>query len=83
MKSSSLASRNHLSEILGNHLGLKSYLSDPDFLFRATIDKEDIKYYSYILVYVNDTLIVDKYSQKYIDIRQKTVYPQTWEHCQA
>ena len=60
LKSSALACRNHLSEILVNNLRLKSSLADTSVWFKVTKDKTGNEYYIYILVYVDDFLIVDK-----------------------
>ena len=35
LKSSALVWRNHISDILGNHLRFQSYLADPKVLFKA------------------------------------------------
>ena len=61
LKSSPLTWRNHIFEILGNHLGFQSYLSDPDVWFKAEKYKSGNEYYTYILVYVDDLIIVEKY----------------------
>ena len=68
LKSSDLVWRNHCSDILGNHLGFQSYLANPNIWFKAETDKSGNEYYTYILVYVDDLLIVDKYPRKYMAI---------------
>ena len=65
---SALAWRNHLSEILGNHLGLQSSLADPGVWLKAATDKTGNEYYTYILVYVDDLLIVEKDPRKYMAV---------------
>ena len=60
LKSSALQFRNYLANTLGNHLGFKSSLADPDVWFKPSTAPNGFKYYSYILVYVDDILIVDK-----------------------
>ena len=77
LKSSDLALRNHLSEILVNQLRLQSSLSDPYFWFKAATYKSRNEYYSYIIVYVNDFIIVDKDPQNYMAILENkyTVIP--------
>ena len=60
LKSSDLAWGNHLYEILGNNLGFQSSLADNGICFKAAKDKTRNEYYTYILVYVDDFLIVDK-----------------------
>ena len=53
--------RNHLFDILGNHIGFQSSLADPDVWFKAATDKTGNEYYNSILVYVDDFLFVEKY----------------------
>ena len=60
LKSSALQWRNHLANILDNDLGFKSCLADPDMWFKKMIDSSGKYYYAYILVYVDDILVVDK-----------------------
>ena len=55
-----LAWGNNLSEILGNHLGYQSSLADTKYLFKESIDNAGNEYYTYILVYIDDFIIVDK-----------------------
>ena len=59
--------RNHLSDVIGNDLGFKSFLSDPDLLMKASITSSGSKYYTYILVYVDDILIMDKDPSKHME----------------
>ena len=77
LKSSALAWRNHISEIPGNHIGFQSSLADPEVWFKAETDKSRNEYYTYILVYVDDFLIVEKYSQNHMVILESkyTVKP--------
>ena len=65
---SALSWRNHLSEILGNHLGFQSYLGDPNVWFKVATYKIWNKYYTYILLYVHDLIIVDKDPRKCMDM---------------
>jgi hypothetical protein len=60
LKSSALQFRNHLAETLGNKLGYKSSLADPDLWYKPMTDPSGFKYYAYILVYVDDILILNK-----------------------
>ena len=60
LKSSALQFRNHLAATLGNKLGFKSCLADPDLWYKACTDSNGYEYYAYILVYVDDLLIIDK-----------------------
>ena len=61
-----MAWRNHVSDILGNHLGFQLSLADPNVWFKAETDKTGNEHYTYILVYVDDSFIVDKDPQKYM-----------------
>lgn len=60
LKSSALQFRNFLADTLGNTLGFKPSLADPDIWFKPATSDKGFKYYSYILVYVDDLLIIDK-----------------------
>ena len=66
LKSSALAWRNHLADVLSNKLGFKSSLADPDVWYKPAIDKNGHKYYTYILVYVDDILVIDECPMKYM-----------------
>ena len=81
LKSSALQFRNHLADTLGNRLGFKSSLADPDLWYKASTDASGFQYYSYILVYVDDLLIIDKQPAKFMEmIQQKfTVKPSSIE----
>ncbi|GFH61944.1 pol protein [Chaetoceros tenuissimus] len=67
LKSSALQFRNHLAATLGNKLGFKSCLADPDLWYKACIDSDGNEYYSYILVYVDDLLIIDKNPKRFME----------------
>ena len=41
---------------------------DPEILFKEETDKEGNEYYTYIIVYVDDLIIVDKDPQKYMSL---------------
>ena len=66
LKSSALAWRNHLADVLSNKLGFKSSLADPDVWLKPSLDKHNNTYYSYILVYVDDILVIDEDPMKYM-----------------
>ena len=68
LKSSALAWRNHLADTLGNKLGFRSSLADPDVWMKPAVDALGFEYYSYIFVYSDDILIIDKAPQKYMDM---------------
>lgn len=79
LKSSALAWRNHLADTLGNKLGFKSSLADPDVWLKPETSKEGKEYYSYILVYSDDILIIHKEPSKYMEMLQDsyTVKPES------
>ena len=66
LKTSGAAWRNHLSEGL-NELGFKSSLADHDVWFKTDINDQGQKYYSYILVYVDDLLTISERPKNYLD----------------
>ena len=66
LKSSALMWRNHLSDVIGNKLGFKSSLSNPYLWMKSSITSSGSKYYEYILVYVDDILMVDKDPYKHM-----------------
>ena len=50
--------RNHLADCM-HHLGCKSCLADPDLWYKPEVREEDkFKYYSYVLLYVDDCLCI-------------------------
>ena len=71
LKSSALQFRNFLANTLGNHLGFKSSLADPDVWYKAETKPDGFKYYSYILVYVDDLLIIDQAPARYMKMIQE------------
>lgn len=68
LNSSALMWGNNLSDIIGNKLGFKSSLSDPNLWFKPKITDGGFKYYSYILVCVDGILIIDKDPDKYMSM---------------
>ena len=60
LKSSSLQFQKHLAETLGNNLGFKPSLADLDLWYKLMSASNVFKYYAYILVYVDNILIIDK-----------------------
>ena len=66
MKPNALAWTNHLLDILGNFMGFKSTLADPYVWLKPVVASDSFNYYTYILVYVDDILIIDKYPRKYM-----------------
>jgi len=57
LKSSGAAWRSHLSNTL-QHLGYTSSLADPDVWFRPAKKSNGFEYYEYVLVYVDDLLVL-------------------------
>ena len=77
LKSSALQFRNFLANTVGNHLDFKPTLADPDIWYKPETAADGFKYYSYILVYVDDLLIIDKDPSYYMCMVQSdfTVKP--------
>ena len=61
IKYSALQFLNSLDENLGNRIGYKSYLVDPDLWYKPMTDADGFEYYAYILVYVYNLLTITKY----------------------
>jgi len=57
LKSSGAAWHAHLANTL-QHLGFTSCLADPDVWFRAAKKADGFEYYEYVLVYVDDLLVL-------------------------
>ena len=70
LKSSALAWRNHLADVLCNKMQFKSSLADPDLWYKAATAQDGSEYYTYILVYVDDILVIDKHPKKYMQMLQ-------------
>ena len=68
LKSSALMWLNHLADILGNKLKFRSSSSDPDLWYKDMVYTDVVKYYAYILVYVDDILILDKDPERFMQI---------------
>ena len=67
LKSSTLMWQNHVADIIGNKLKFKSSLVDLDLWYRPMITTDGMDYYAYILVYVDDILIIDKNPHQFMD----------------
>ena len=65
-------SRNYLADIIGNKLGFKSFLADPDLWYKPMITSEGIEYNAYILVYVDYILIIVKKPNQFMDLLKDT-----------
>ncbi len=57
LKSSGAAWRSHFAEVL-HDLGYQSSLADPDVWYRAETKPDGFEYYAYVLVYVDDILVI-------------------------
>ncbi|KAL7526268.1 LOW QUALITY PROTEIN: hypothetical protein ACHAXR_003858, partial [Thalassiosira sp. AJA248-18] len=57
LKSSGAAFRAHLADCM-RHCGYASCKADPDLWLKSTIDEDGTEYYSYVLCYVDDVLVV-------------------------
>ena len=57
-----------MANTLGNHLGFTSSLADPDVWYKPETKEDGSQYYSYVLVYVDDLLIIDKNPSRYMDM---------------
>ena len=69
---SALQFRNGLAETLGNRIGYKSSLADPDLWYKFMTDADGFEFYSYILVYVDDISLLMKYPKESIAHIQKS-----------
>jgi len=63
LKSSGAAWRAHLANTL-QQLGYKSCLADPDVWFRPAVKDDGFQYYEYVLVYVDDLLVLSHQGDK-------------------
>ena len=81
LKSSALQWQNHLADVLANKLGFVSSLADPDLWYKPATKPNGEKYYSYLLVYVDDILVIDINPSKYMAMLQEayTVRKETIE----
>ena len=71
LKSAGAAFRNHLADCM-NFLGYQSCLADPDLWFKAeTNPSNNHKYYSYVLLYVDDVLCIHHDGESTIKIIDK------------
>ena len=59
LKSLGQAWRSHFAQTL-ERIGFKSSLADPDVWFKPSAKATGEKYYTYLLVYVDDLLYIDK-----------------------
>ena len=67
LRGSGKAWRYNLADKLRNELNFRSSLADPDVWRKPNVKANGKKYYSYILVYVDDILIVDEDPTRYME----------------
>ena len=71
-----------------NHLGFESCLADPDVWMRASTRTYGTKYYEYVLMYVDDWLVISdkakdilkQYIGKYFEPKEDPVGPPSLYH---
>ena len=72
LKSSTLAWINILSNVLANSLKYTLSLAYPEVWYKPSEDKMGKEYYLYILIYVDDILVIDKNPMTYIEMLQNS-----------
>ena len=80
LKSSALVWLNHLADILGNKLKFKSSLSDPDLWYKEMVSTDGFEYDTFILVHIDDILILDKKSWTIYANFKRRIYGETREY---
>ena len=68
LKGSGKAWRSHLAKFLREELGFESSYGDPDMWFKPKTKPNGDKYYSYLLIYVDDVISVDLNPKENIDL---------------
>ena len=66
LKSSGAAFRAHLQGFM-KEMGYKACKADPDLWLHEQTTKDNVRYYSYILCYVDDLLVIHHNPQKVMD----------------
>ena len=72
LKSSGAAWRHHFSSYLRDHLRFKATTADPDVYIKKTSDSDGKLYYTYLLVYVDDILVINKNPKEILDEIKRT-----------
>jgi hypothetical protein len=67
LKGSGQAWRSLLADTLRNTMGFTSSLADPDVWYKPATKPNGDKYYTYLLIYVDDVICIDVNPKKYID----------------
>ena len=73
LKSASAAWRHHFFQTITQKLEYKSTIADPDVYIKAKCKSDGSKYYSYLIIYVDDVLCIDVNPGETIE-KIKTVY---------
>jgi hypothetical protein len=68
LKSRTLAWINIVSDVLANILQYTLSLADPEVWYKPSEDSMDKEYYLYILIYVDDILVINKNPTTYIEM---------------
>ena len=74
LKSSANAWRTHLFATFKNKMGFDFSLADNDILRKPDTKPDGTKYYSYVLVYVDDILIISHNPKRYMDQLEQAYY---------
>jgi hypothetical protein len=72
LKSAGAAWRYHFSQYIENELGYKSTISDPDVYRKPMLKADGSKYYSYLVVYVDDILCIHEHPKQVLDVIEQT-----------
>lgn len=67
LKGSGQAWRSFLADTLKNTLGFTSSYADPDVWFKPSTKPNGEKYYTYLLIYVDDVICIDMNPKHYIE----------------
>ena len=59
LKSASAAWRHHFFQSITQHLQYKSTIANPDVYYKAHSREDGSRYYSYLIIYVDDVLCID------------------------
>ena len=72
LKSAGAAWHSHLSNYIMNELGYETTLADPDVYRKPSVKSDGTKYYSYLVVYVDDVLCFHEKPTSIMDIISDT-----------
>ena len=78
LASSGASFRNHLADCMC-HLGYKSCLADPELWHKPEVREEgELKYYSYVLLYVDDCLCIHHSAEEELNKTDKVFQDEGW-----